>query len=71
MITKEAIKSEVERVPDERLEELYRIVKAFAASRPQSAEPSLMPKLRQIRISRPADFSENIDLYLTGEQTID
>ncbi len=30
MVTKEMIKSEVERVPDERLEELYGVVKSYA-----------------------------------------
>lgn len=29
MITKEMIKSEIERVPDERLEELYGVVKSY------------------------------------------
>ena len=29
---------------------------------------SLLAKLRQIKISGPADFSENIDAYLTGEK---
>jgi hypothetical protein len=29
MVTKEMIKSEIERVPDERLEELYGVVKSY------------------------------------------
>ena len=29
---------------------------------------SLLAKLRQIKIAGPADFSENIDAYLTGEK---
>lgn len=71
MITKEEIKSEVEKVPEERLAELYRIVKSFTQSKAASSQPSLMSKLRRIRISAPPDFSENIDLYLTGEKTIE
>jgi len=29
-----------------------------------------MSKLKEITIEGPEDFSENIDLYLTGEKTI-
>jgi hypothetical protein len=71
MVTKEEIKSEVEKVPDERLPELYRLVKRFTESKPASSQPTLMAKLKRIRIDAPADFSENIDLYLSGEKTID
>jgi hypothetical protein len=71
MATKEEIKSEIEKVPEERLAELYQVVKSFTRSKPRPSEPSLMSKLRRIRISAPADFSENIDLYLTGEKTVE
>lgn len=71
MVTKEEIKSEIEKVPEERLAELYKIVRRFAQSRPLSSQPTLMSKLRRIRISAPPDFSENIDLYLSGEKTIE
>ena len=68
MVTKEEVKSEIEKVPEERLAELYQIVKRFAQSRPISSEPTLMAKLRRVRINAPSDFSENIDLYLTGRE---
>ena len=71
MITKEEIKSEIEKVPEERLAELYQIVKSFTQSRHASSNPTLMSKLRRIRINAPLDFSENIGLYLTGEKTIE
>jgi hypothetical protein len=38
MVTKEMIKSEVERVPDERLEELYGVVKSYARDEPLDEE---------------------------------
>lgn len=69
MITKEEIKSEIEKVPEERLAELYQIVRRF--TKPTSSKPTLMSKLRCIRIDAPPDFSENINLYLTGEKTIE
>jgi hypothetical protein len=71
VVTKEEIKSEVEKVPDERLPELYQIVKRFAQSEQSSSKPTLMSKLRRIRISAPPDFSENIDLYLSGKKAIE
>ena len=71
MVTKEEIKSEIEKVPDERLPELYQIVKRFARPEPATSKPTLMSKLRRVRISAPPDFSENIDLYLSGEKTIE
>ncbi|MDT7603405.1 MAG: hypothetical protein QOF61_1402 [Acidobacteriota bacterium] len=71
MATKEEIKSEIEKVPEERLAELYQIVRRFAQSKPSSSKPTLMSKLRRVRISAPPDFSENIDLYLTGEKTVE
>lgn len=71
MATKEEIKSEIEKVPEERLAELYQIVRRFTQSRPSSSKPTLMSKLRRIQISASPDFSENIDLYLTGEKTIE
>jgi hypothetical protein len=71
MVTKEEIKSEIEKVPEERLAELYQIVQRFTQSRPSFSKPTLMSKLRRIHINAPSDFSENIDLYLSGEKTIE
>jgi len=71
MATKEEIKSEIEKVPEEHLAELYQIVRRFTQSRPSPSQPTLMSKLRCVRISAPADFSENIDRYLTGEKTLE
>jgi hypothetical protein len=71
MVTKEEIKSEIEKVPDERLPELYQVVKRFTRPEPGTSKPTLMSKLRRVRVSGPPDFSENVDLYLTGEKAIE
>lgn len=71
MITKEVIKSEIEKVPPEKLEELYQVVKSFTASRPPDEKRSFMARLREIKIDGPEDFAADIDLYLSGEKTID
>ena len=70
MITKEIIKSEVERVPEERLEELYEVVKIYSRAESESNGGTLFSKLRDVTIDGPEDFSENLDLYLSGEKTI-
>lgn len=44
---------------------------ATEADSDQSGEPpSLFSRLKQIKISAPADFSENLDAYLIGEKNV-
>jgi len=71
MISKEAVKSEIEKVPPERLEELYQVVKSFTESQPCKQKKSFMSRLREIQINGPEDFAANIDLYLSGEKTVE
>jgi hypothetical protein len=70
MVTKEIIKSKLDRVPEERLEEVYEVIKSYSRPEIQSNGGSLLSKLKKIRIEGPEDFSENLDLYLSGEKTI-
>lgn len=70
MISKELIKTEVEKVPEDRLAELYSVVKSYTEPPGNGDSQSLMSKLREITIDAPEDFAENIDLYLTGEKTV-
>ncbi len=70
MISKELIKSEIEKVPEARLEELYSVVRTYSEPIDNGDVRSFMSKLKEITIEGPEDFSENIDLYLTGEKTI-
>lgn len=70
MVTKEIIKSEIERVPEERLEQLYEVVKTYTRTETENNGGTLFSKLKKISIDGPEDFSENLDLYLSGEKTI-
>ena len=70
MISKDLIKAEIEKVPDERLDVLYSVVKEFGRPAIVNGGRSLISKLREISIDGPEDFGENIDLYLSGEKTI-
>lgn len=70
MIFRELIKSEIEKVPTERLEISIQWLRAsYAQTRAQNGGPSFMSKLREVTIDGPDDFAENVDLYVTGEKT--
>lgn len=73
VVTKEEIKAEIDRMPDEQLDTLHRFVKALSStpSRPKRTRETFMEKMRKIKIDAPPDFSRNIDLYLNGEKTLD
>jgi hypothetical protein len=71
MATREEIKSEVEKVPEQRLEELYRVVKTFSQDEASGAKDSFLSRLSRIQIEGPEDFAANFDLYLNGEKSID
>jgi hypothetical protein len=68
MTTKDLIQTEIERLSEEHLEELYSLIREFARSRTCVSDQSLMSKLRSIEIAAPADFAANLDLYTTGEK---
>jgi hypothetical protein len=67
MTTRELIQAEIANVPEEKLDDLYRLIKHFATAE-ASVSGSIMTKLRKIRIDAPADFAANLDLYLSGEK---
>ena len=69
MTTKGLIHSEVDRVRDEYLGELYRLIKDFARSKERVHKPGLMSRLKSIKIEAPEDFAENLDLYVSGEKS--
>jgi len=71
MITKELIHSEIDGVSDEYLDELYRVVKDFAASRKNGKKQSFMSKLKNIKIDAPEDFAANLDIYMSGEKRVE
>ena len=70
MTTIELIQAEIGNIPDERLGELYGLIREFAASKPTSPRPGIMAKLRGVRIEAPVDFAINLDLYLSGEKSV-
>lgn len=70
MTTKERIYAEIESLGEENLDELYRLIRRFKASRSPSG-PGLMTRLKAVQIEGPDDFAENLDLYLSGEKRVE
>lgn len=75
MTIKEQITAEIESLHEEDLNELFDIIKNFvqtkSSSQPSTQVPSLMSRLRKIKIDGPADFSTNLVQYMNGEKTIE
>lgn len=59
MTTRELIQVEIDQLPEESLEEVYRLLKSFTQARQQQSQQSqsLMSKLRSIKIDAPENFS--------------
>jgi CRISPR/Cas system CSM-associated protein Csm2 small subunit len=71
-VTKEAVKREIDKVPVEKLNVLYKYIKDLSRVKPKKKnKESLMANLRKVKIEAPQDFSRNIDLYLNGEKTVE
>jgi hypothetical protein len=67
MTMKDLIKAEVDKVEEERLGELYEVVRRYSCV--ENPQPTLMDKLMEIQIDGPEDFAANFDLYLSGEKS--
>jgi len=67
MTTKELIKKEIDKIPDNHLDELLKLIKEFEMRAKLDQKTGLLAKLKNIKIEGPKDFSENIDKYLSGE----
>lgn len=70
MSTKELIEAEIEHLDEAQLAQLYKVVRELAASKELTSQPSLMAKLKQVKIDGPKDFATNLDLYLNGEKSV-
>lgn len=68
MTVREEIIAKVQNLPENVLPEIYEFVEKIIE---KENKPSLMERLRKIKIQAPPDFSRNIDLYMSGEKKID
>jgi hypothetical protein len=64
MVTREDIVAEIQKVPEEHLDDLYQIIKKYERKNAgqEDENQSVMAKLRQIRISASPDFSIKTNL---------
>lgn len=71
MSTIERLIQEIEQLDEEELEALFEFVQQFLERRSGERPVGFLEKLGEIQIDGPEDFSENFDLYLSGEKSID
>ncbi len=74
-ITKDQLKAEIDQVPTEKLETLHRFILSLQttdySSVSKESRESFIKKMSRIKIDAPPDFSRSVDLYLSGEKTLD
>lgn len=68
MTIREEIVEKIRQIPENRLPEVFEVVRKIDE---EEKKPSLMEQLRAIKIQGPADFAENLDLYMSGEKTFE
>lgn len=69
MATREEIIAEIEKVPEEHLDELYRIIKHYEQPGGEGASnQNVMAQLRRIKIAAAPDFALKANLYDLEEQ---
>ena len=71
MSTKERIQAVVDTIADDKLDELYQVVREFAVAQSGKKGPGIMERLLTIKIDAPADFAENLDQYTSGEKRVE
>ncbi len=68
MNIREEIVEKIQRIPENRLSEFCKVVEEFVEEKPKEG---LLKRLQKIKIDGPPDFSRNIDLYMSGEKSLD
>lgn len=71
MSTKELIVKELGALDDSALSEIYQFIKRHNESQKRISPPSFMSKLKRIKIYAPPDFATNLDLYTSGEKSVE
>lgn len=68
MTIREEILTKVQNLPESVLPQVYDFVEKI---KEKEEEPGLLRRLQKIKIEAPSDFAENIDLYISGEKSIE
>jgi hypothetical protein len=71
MTTKEQIRAELDRLSDDQLNELLKVVTQLSSSGTEKpVKEGLLDCLRRVQIDGPEDFASNFDQYVSGENSI-
>jgi hypothetical protein len=65
---RDLIETEIDKVSDENLDELYVTIQQFVKEK-SASQTGVLARLKRIRIQAPEDFAQNLDQYLNGEKT--
>ena len=68
MNIREEIVAKVQNLSENLLSEVFEFVEKIEE---KDKKPGLLRRLQKIKIQAPADFSRNIDLYMSGEKKIE
>ena len=71
MTTKELLWREIEHLDEDDLEALFVLIRDFLDQKSNDENVGFLERLSEITIDGPEDFSENFDLYLSGEKSLD
>lgn len=71
MTTKELLINKIEQLDEEDLEALFAVVLRFLEDKDNVPSDDFLIRLGEIQIDGPEDFSQNFDLYLSGEKSLD
>ena len=65
---KELIQAEIDKIPEQELNEVYQLIKDFTDKK-NSQKKGILSQLKQIKIQAPTDFSVNFDKYLYQQES--
>lgn len=68
MITRAALKTEIDRLKDADLDIVYSIIQSILRQYEQAEKQTFLSRLQNIRIEGPSDFSRKIEEYLKHEE---
>ncbi len=71
MSTKERLLQEIDQLDEEDLEALFALVQQFLEQKDNAPPGDFLMQLGEIQIDGPEDLSENFDLYLRGEKSLE
>ncbi len=69
MINKELIKTEIDRIRDEDLDELYELIKRFAQSKKGREQLTFVERLLESQSDGPTNMTANYDHYVVNTET--